>query len=410
MKKMPIPPMQAADNRLFTDPNIFRLILDKAGEEFFLIRLDGSIAYANEAAAANLGYTIPELLSAGIPDIDPVFGPDFAIHVEALRENDLPPFETTHVRKDGQLLFKEIKSVLIKIDDEEYICAFARDISKRKGVEELLKKSEEKYRRLVENLRYEYFFYTHDTHGVFNYLSPSIINILGYSPKEFLSHYTEHLTDNPINRKAIQHTDLSIRGIKQPSYEVEIYHKDGSIRWLEVTEFPVLDNRGLVVAVEGIAHDVTEKKHVYEETERKSLELEEVNAAMKALLRQSAESKKELEDNVMANIRDLVIPHLEELEIHLPDVRKRLYCSVIKANLEQITSSFSRNLSLADPKMTPREIQIADLVRSGKTNKEIADLLGLSKRTVESYRDRLRHKLAIRNKKINLRTFLLSRT
>jgi DNA-binding NarL/FixJ family response regulator len=144
--------------------------------------------------------------------------------------------------------------------------------------------------------------------------------------------------------------------------------------------------------------------------QRKTQELEEVNAAMKVLLRQSSESKKEMEEKVLANLKDLVIPHLEELEIQLAGNRSKILVNVIKSNLEQITSPFSRSLSSGLDRLTPREIQIADLVRNGRTNKEIAELLSISSRTVESYRDKLRTKLKIKNKKTNLRSYLLSRT
>ncbi|NOQ47299.1 MAG: hypothetical protein GQ559_11645, partial [Desulfobulbaceae bacterium] len=58
--------------------------------------------------------------------------------------------------------------------------------------------------------------------------------------------------------------------------------------------------------------------------------------------------------------------------------------------------------------LTPSEIQVADLIRQGKTNKDISTILQLSASTIESYRNALRKKLGLRNKKVNLRTYLLS--
>lgn len=125
-----------------------------------------------------------------------------------------------------------------------------------------LAESELKYRRLVENLGKDYFFYRHDASGIFDYLSPSITSALGYSQKEFLTHFSKHLTDNPRNKEVLKHTALTLRGVQQPAYEVEIYHKDGSVHWLGVTETPLRGPDGKVNGVEGLAHDITESKRL----------------------------------------------------------------------------------------------------------------------------------------------------
>jgi len=125
---------------------------------------------------------------------------------------------------------------------------------------ESLKKSESRYRHLVESTQNYYFFYRHNTEGIFSYLSPSIENILGYKVDEFLTHYTEYLTDNPINDKVEYFTKLCIKGHEQPPYELEIMAKNGSFHWLEVKEVPVMDQYGNVYEIDGIAHDITERK------------------------------------------------------------------------------------------------------------------------------------------------------
>ena len=122
-----------------------------------------------------------------------------------------------------------------------------------------LEQSEEKYGRLVKNLHNHYFFYTHDAEGVFTYISDSIKDILGYSTNEFLTHYEEYLTDDPINKEAIKYTNLSLEGKAQEPYELSIYHKDKSIRYLEVTEFPILNKDGNVEFIDGIARDISQQ-------------------------------------------------------------------------------------------------------------------------------------------------------
>jgi DNA-binding CsgD family transcriptional regulator len=81
---------------------------------------------------------------------------------------------------------------------------------------------------------------------------------------------------------------------------------------------------------------------------------------------------------------------------------------IIEANVQNIISPFLQSLSSELAHLTPKEVQVANLVKEGKTTKEISELLNLSIRSVESHRDNIRTKLGISNEKINLRSYLLS--
>ena len=135
---------------------------------------------------------------------------------------------------------------------------------KEKAQSELIQ-SEEKYGRLVQNLHNYYFFYTHNTDGIFTYISDSITEILGYNKDEFLAHYEKYLSDDPMNKSALEHTALSLRGIAQPPYILSIYHKDGTIRYLEVTELPVIDKDKNAIFVDGIARDISKQYKIEQE-------------------------------------------------------------------------------------------------------------------------------------------------
>jgi len=150
------------------------------------------------------------------------------------------------------------------------LCARARREQALLRVEDLLEKrtrelrdSVQKHKRLVSNLT-ETYLYRHDANGVFSYVSPSVTQVLGYTPEEFLKYSSKYMTDHPVNQVAHEHTTLSIRGIPQPPYEVELMDKKGELHWLEVSEAPVCDTSGAVVAVEGVAHDITKRKLVEE--------------------------------------------------------------------------------------------------------------------------------------------------
>ena len=117
----------------------FRFVVENTGQELYLVRPDGSFFYVNQAAASSLGYAQSELMSMGVPDIDPMFDSDaFRNHFEALKQGDLPRFEAVHVSRSGRQVPKEIKSVYLRMGDEEYVCAFAQDITERKQADEAL--------------------------------------------------------------------------------------------------------------------------------------------------------------------------------------------------------------------------------------------------------------------------------
>lgn len=139
-----------------------------------------------------------------------------------------------------------------------------------------LEAQEEHFQRTLENLREEFLFYRHDTKGWFTYVSPSYANILGYKPEEYLRLNVEELwTSNPINQAAIRHTKLSMQGQRQPPYELEIYHKSGARRRFITIETPIFNAKEEVVAVEGTARDITEKRKAEEQLDnyRRNLEV-----------------------------------------------------------------------------------------------------------------------------------------
>jgi DNA-binding NarL/FixJ family response regulator len=158
------------------------------------------------------------------------------------------------------------------------------------------------------------------------------------------------------------------------------------------------------------AHDLLEQRveERTQELQMKSENLEEMNTALKVLLKKREEDKLELEEKVTYNIKEMVQPFLEKLGRTRLDDRQRTFLEILESNLDDIVSPFARKLSTRYLNLTPSEIQIANLVKQGKTTKEIAELLSLSTRTIESHRDSIRKKLGIKNQKANLRTHLMS--
>ncbi len=144
------------------------------------------------------------------------------------------------------------------------------------------------------------------------------------------------------------------------------------------------------------------------ELEIKSYELEEVNAALRVLLKRRDEDKFESEEKVLFNIKEFVQPYLEKLKSSGLNEKQNSDLNILESHLHDIISPFLRKITSKYLNLTASEMQIANLVMDGKRTKEIALLLNLSEKTIEVHRKNIREKLGIKNKKANLRTHLLS--
>jgi DNA-binding NarL/FixJ family response regulator len=137
-------------------------------------------------------------------------------------------------------------------------------------------------------------------------------------------------------------------------------------------------------------------------------ELEESNTALKVLLKQRELDQQEFQNNMLSNIKHLIMPYIEKLKRSRAVSEELVYLNIIESNLKDIVSPFSAKLSYQYLDFTPREIMVADLIKDGRQDKDIMEILNVSLDTVKAHRKNIRKKLGIKNAKINLRTKLLS--
>jgi len=142
--------------------------------------------------------------------------------------------------------------------------------------------------------------------------------------------------------------------------------------------------------------------------EIKTKSLEEMNTAMKVLLKKREEDKIEIEDNVLTNVKELVMPFVDKFRETQLDGQQKTFLSIIESNLNEIISPFTRRLSLKYLNLTPTEIQIANMTKHGNTSKKIAKIMNISPRTVDTHKKNIRRKIGLEGKKANLRSYLLS--
>lgn len=181
--------------------------------------------------------------------------------------------------------------------------------------------------------------------------------------------------------------------------EEAIPDRSGETRIFETRKFPI-GREGKPPLLGAIVLDVTESRE-------RAQRLEEANIAMKVLLRHRDEDRREIEQQFLENFRKLIVPSLEKLRKSGLTPRQGAYVDVVEMNVSKVFSA-SGEAGLAQAALTPIEMRIVGFIKEDRTTKEIGSLLNLSPRTVEYYRDRIRKKLGLKSKNVNLRSYLYS--
>lgn len=125
-------------------------------------------------------------------------------------------------------------------------------------------------------------------------------------------------------------------------------------------------------------------------------------------MKQREQDKDALEEKVLCNIKRVAVPYIEKMKQSRLNDQQTTCLNILESNLNDIVSSFARELSSKYLALSPTEIQVASLIKEGKQTKEIADILNLSTNTIVSHRYKIRSKLGLKNKKVNLRAYLQS--
>lgn len=190
---------------------------------------------------------------------------------------------------------------------------------------------------------------------------------------------------------------------------------DGAMVTLLINMGPVLDQNKCLTGIVSTIEDITDQKLQEEDREKlikklshQSQELTELHTALETLIVHREKEIGELEEKIVLNLRSLVIPYMEKLSRSQLNNSSRIYLDIALSNINGIFSSYGSTLRSKKYGLTPRELEVADLVRQDKSNKEIAEILYLSVRSIESHRRWIRRKLGLQGKKINLRSYIRS--
>jgi len=352
---------------------------------------------------------------------------------------------------DIDVLGRFAELAMVALDKAKLYADVRHELSERKRAERILRQSEERYRLLLESSPDPVVVYNMSGKAI--YVNPAFEQTFGLPRNELLGKQIDFVPEAnwPETRDAIERM---LSGKKINLFETKRLTKDGKALDVQLSSTLYFDRDGIAAGNIVTLRDISAQKraerelrkyhdHLEElvaartaelaksnalleqeiddrrraeealrkrevELEAQSHHLEEVNTALKVLLKQREKDKKELGEIVLTNVKELISPYLKRLSASRLSTNQQTLVDILESNLSNIITPFINKLSASYPQLTPMEIRVANLVKEGRTNKEIAELLCLSKNTILFHRYNLRRKLGLTNKKVNLRSYFLA--
>lgn len=304
------------------------------------------------------------------------------------------------------------------------------DITEQKKTEEALQMSEERYARAQRAANigsWDWNIETGDLHW-----SEQIEPIFGFARGEFDGNYETFMECiHPEDRQTL--TD-AVNDCVQNGREYDVEHRiiwpDGTVKWVYETGDVIRNGKGTAVRMLGIVKDITIRKRAeealqkyHEELEKRVNErtrelaattdqlniereaLERKNIALREILDQIDSEKKSIKYNITANMEQLIIPTLRRIKESMPPSKARTF-EMLEKDLVEVASPFIEILKYNPARLSPREIEICNLIKNGFSSKDIAAALNSSVQTVQKQRKIIRKKFGISNQSVNLVTFL----
>jgi PAS domain S-box-containing protein len=400
---------------------------------------DGAIIRINSAFLDMLGYAAEEILGSNVLffsyfdsgeyesttgqavtiDRDELYRLGIKMTAELFDKGMVCNNEAYFIRKDRKLVPVEGNIALLRNEKGRRTGALAvfRDITERKRAEQKMKQGHEFLENIFKTTA-DGIFVT-DFSGIIIRTNDTFCDMLGYREDELIgTHYSRLYAGDLHAEQSSPVTEQLMEQGYVKNYETAYRKKNGTTFIADVNLSCLSDSRGTVTGAVVAVRDATDRKRMegalrssHDELERKvrerTADLEEANTALRVLLKERDRDRRGLEEKMVFNVNKLIMPYIAKLKQCSDNQEQHALVDALESTLSDILSPLIRKLSLDHIHLTPAETRVAGLIRQGKTTREIAAMAKLSERTVERHRDNIRKKIGIKNKKVNLRSYLL---
>ena len=316
-------------------------IIHHSSEVFYLHDAEGQLTYVSPQCQDLLGYTPQEILrdwTTFVTD-NPINEVVFERSETAIRTGEKQPSYVIELeRKDGRRRLFEVDESPIRDESGKVVALTGamHDITDRRQAEEALRESEERFRFLTESMAD--VVWTLDMDFKTTYVSPSVKKVLGFTPEERKKQSLEEMVTpesrerilkmflDEVQHDASEDTDPD----RYATIEVQCYHAQGHIVWLENSVKAMRDETGTIVGMYGSSRDITERKRTEEEKARLEQQLRQA---------QKMEAIGTLAGGIahdFNNVLGIILGNLELAMMDLPE------WSPIGSNLEKVRSACLR--------------------------------------------------------------------
>jgi PAS domain S-box-containing protein len=254
--------------------------------------------------------------------------------------------------------------------------------------------------------------YLKDTENRILWLNQSYAAMVGFKPQDLIGKRVDDVINDPELMADLRKEDETVYATGRPLFNLLKQPMNDNKRLLRIDKIPFIGTNKNITGIIGLAVEIDEPPVDLEALKKKlsttSRKLEETETALRVLLEHREKELFLAKDKLGEKVKTLVLPYLESIKQTELKPDQLEYINLIEENLKIFYDPNYAKLSAPEYKLSPTELKVSQLVRDGKTNKEIAKMLHLSKSTILTHRHHIRVKLGIKNKKVNLRSLLKS--
>jgi len=409
------------ESKLSESETLYRSLAEGTFAGVYVVQ-DGKFKYMNHHATSQLGYRPDELIGRKAHSIVHAQDrKDVRMFVrEMLDGRRTAPYHYRAINKRGEIRWIMETVTGIVYEGRPAVLGNNMDITELHEAKTKIEEFNELRSSILDAMPHA-IWYLENRRIIF--ANNAVETVFGWKPEELIGNTTRMLFRSDKDYRKMGRMAYGTLE-KSRVFHVSEYvykHKDGREIICRVKSARIggsLHKLRHIGAIENITEQIETQNALRQRTreleiktqnlEEANIALEETNTALNVILKRREADKSAIEESVMHNINELIIPCIQQMKKCRMDNAALKYASQTESYLTDIVSPFLHRLSTKHLHLTHKEVLVANLLRDGKSSKEIADLLNITVMGVEFHRKKIRSKLGIKNTKANLRSYLLA--